>query len=752
MSAMFRRLTWLLLATAVVTVSAQSTPAWHPSAGPLSTRWTATVSPARALPEYPRPQMVRPDWTNLNGLWDYAIRPRGEGVPAKYDGRILVPFPVESALSGVMKKVGDGNRLWYRRTFTVPTAWRRKHLRLHFGAVDWEATVQVNGHEIGSHRGGYDGFDYDITSDLHPTGPQELIVGVWDPTDAGSQPRGKQVASPHGIWYTSVTGIWQTVWIEPVAQGGIDGLTLVPDIDAGLLHVTVASSAPSDLEAIAVARDGTREVGRARGRPGDDLAIAVPHAKLWSPNSPSLYDLKVSLVRGGITVDAVTSYFAMRKSSLCKDPAGTTRLCLNNAPLFQVGPLDQGWWPDGLYTAPTDAALKLDIEVEKRLGFNMARKHVKVEPDRWYYWADTLGLIVWQDMPSTVVRGDRSDDSKRDFEAELKALIDGRRNHPSIVMWVPFNEGWGQYDTPRIVQWIKSYDPSRLVDDASGWTDEHVGDVADLHRYPGPGAPKAEANRAIVLGEFGGLGLPLAGHTWQEQANWSYKGFATRDELTSAFADLFDRLHLLVGNAGLSAAVYTQTSDVEVEVNGLMTYDRAVIKPDEVRVRAAVDALFTPAPIVRTVLETSYDTPARWRYTTSAPSPGWTDPAFDDASWMSGPGGFGAKNTPGSAVRTEWRTADIWLRRTFQLAAVPAHPHFLLHHDEDAEVYVNGVLALSVTGYTQDYQIETASADLRSLLKSGANTLAVHCHQTTGGQYIDVGIVDVVPVKRAPIP
>lgn len=746
---MTRGLAWVVGSVIVgVGLSAQAPPAWHPAAGPLATRWTAAVSPTRALPEYPRPQMVRSEWTNLNGLWDYAIRPRDDAAPATYDGRMLVPFPIESALSGVMKKVGDANRLWYHRTFTVPAAWRGRHVRLHFGAVDWEATVSLNGRAIGAHRGGYDGFEYDITSALRPTGPQDLVVAVWDPTDAGAQPRGKQVASPHGIWYTSVTGIWQTVWIEPVAQDGIERLTLVPDIDAKVLHLSVTPTGPSsDAEVTAVALDGTREVGRARGHVNGDLILSIPQPKLWSPNSPFLYTLKVSLGRGTTTIDSVASYFAMRKSSLCQDANGVTRLCLNNAPLFQVGPLDQGWWPDGLYTAPTDDALKLDIEVEKRLGFNMARKHVKVEPDRWYYWADRLGLLVWQDMPSTVVRGARSDDSKREFEAELKALIDGRRNHPSIVMWVPFNEGWGQYDTPRIVQWIKSYDPSRLVDNASGWTDERVGDVNDLHKYPGPSAPKTEPDRAAVLGEFGGLGLPLPGHTWQQQANWSYRGFTTRDELTSAFVDLFDRLHLLVGNAGLSAAVYTQTSDVEVEVNGLMTYDRAVVKPDEVRVREAVDALMTPAPVVRTIVDVSRDAPATWRYTTTSPAAGWTDPPFDDTSWPSGPGGFGTKNTPAAAVGTTWNTADIWLRRAFDLPAVPAHPRFLVHHDEDVEIYVNGVLALSAPGYTQDYEIDAASADLRSLLRPGANTLAVHCHQTTGGQYVDVGIVDVQPPR-----
>src|SRR6185436_13033149 len=369
----------------------------------------------------------------------------------------------------------------------------------------------------------------------------------------------------------------------------------------------------------------------------------VPNAKLWSPDSPTLYGLKLSVTRGATTVDEVTSYFAMRKSSLCKDADGVLRLCLNHRPLFQVGPLDQGWWPDGLYTAPTDAALRYDLDVTRQLGFNMIRKHVKVEPDRWYYWADTIGLLVWQDMPSTSLRGTRPADSAEQFERELARLVDGRRNHPSIVMWVPFNEGWGQYDTPRIVQWLKTYDPSRLVNNASGWTDSGAGDVNDVHRYPGPGSPKPEASRAAVLGEFGGLGLPLEGHTWQSQANWSYRGFTTPAALTDAYAGLLDRAHLLVGSAGLSAAVYTQTTDVEIEVNGLMTYDRAVIKPDVARVRAANLKLFTPPPSLRSVVDTSRDTPAAWRYVTAQSSDGWFSSGFDDASWSSGPGGFGTR-------------------------------------------------------------------------------------------------------------
>jgi hypothetical protein len=744
-----RLLTFILAGIAGVALSAQ--PQWQPAAGPLMTRWAAEVRPGRVLPEYPRPQRVRADWQNLNGLWDYAIRPRAEATPAVFDGRILVPFPIESALSGVMKKVGETNRLWYRRTFDVPATWRGRRTLLHFGAVDWDTTVYVNGRETGSHKGGYDAFTVDITDALTATGPQELVLAVWDPTDTGTQPRGKQVNNPRGIWYTSVTGIWQTVWLEPVPETSISDLTLVPDIDTGVLRVTAtASRLTPGVTVRAIALDGPREIARTSGQPGVPFSIALPNAARWSPDSPKLYDLKVSLLRDSAAIDEVTSYFGMRKTSLCKDGTDTLRLCLNNAPLFQVGPLDQGWWPDGLYTAPTDDALRYDIEVTKQLGFNMARKHVKMEPDRWYYWADRLGLLVWQDMPSTSLRGERPPDSARHFEAELKALIDGRRNHPSIVMWVPFNEGWGQYDTARIVEWIKRYDPSMLVNNASGWTDMKVGDVNDIHRYPGPGVPAKEADRALVLGEFGGLGLPLAGHTWQSQANWGYRSYTTQPALTDAYVELFNQLHPLTGTPGLSAAVYTQTTDVEIEVNGLMTYDRALIKPDESRARAAALALFTTPPSMVTIVPSARSTPLEWRYTTTPLTGDWMAPAFDDSAWATGRGGFGTANTPGAIVGTTWNTPDIWIRRAFDLPAntTLANPRFLIHHDEDAEVYINGVLALKMTGYSSDYELAAITAEGRAALRPGRNTIAVHCRQTTGGQFIDVGIVDLVPAAR----
>ncbi len=573
-------------------LASQTVPVWRPQRGPLDTRWTSLVSPKSAHAEYPRPQMVRPDWLNLNGLWDYAIVARTSPQPPVWDGQILVPFPVESALSGVMKPVSDQDRLWYRRTFTLPRKWNGQRILLHFGAVDWDARVWVNGRDVGVHQGGYDGFSFDITKALHPSGSQEVVVGVDDPTDTGTQPRGKQVRRPQSIWYTSTTGIWQTTWVEPVPATAIESINLVPDVDAGALRID-ARTTGSGGEIRATALDGSRVVATASGPSGSPFALAIRQARLWSPDSPHLYDLKLTLVSAGREVDRVSSYFGMRKIGLGKDSHGRTRLFLNNEPLFEFGPLDQGFWPDGLYTAPTDEALRFDIEQTKKLGFNLARKHVKVEPDRWYYWCDKLGLLVWQDMPSgdkSIRAADpdlqRSEASASDYRLELTRLIEGRRNHPSIVMWVPFNEGWGQFDTAGIVGLIRKLDPSRLVDSASGWTERGAGDVHDVHSYPGPSSPAQEQDRAAVLGEFGGLGLPTSGHTWQQEKNWGYRSFKTVDELTAAYLALIDKLGPLVSD-GLSAAVYTQTTDVEIEVNGLMTYDRRLVKMDAASIAAA---------------------------------------------------------------------------------------------------------------------------------------------------------------------
>jgi beta-galactosidase/beta-glucuronidase len=567
---------------------------WHPAQGPLMTRWAADVSSAKAHPEYPRPQMVRKTWINLNGLWDYAISAKDSAKPDNFQGKLLVPFPIESALSGVMKPVTENDRIWYRRTFELPKSWLGQRVLLHFGAVDFEATVWVNGKKAGEHRGGYDGFSFDITEFLKPGHPNELVVTAWDPSDAGTQPHGKQMRNPHGIWYTPTSGIWQTVWLEPVAAAHIRDLEIVPDVDKESVFIRPITTATlGNYMVEATIRDGIREVYQAEVSAGGSMTLPVKKAKLWSPENPHLYNLTLKLKLGSTTVDRVDSYFGMRKISLGKDQKGFTRLMLNNQPYFQFGPLDQGFWPDGLYTAPTDNALRSDIEMTKKLGFNMARKHVKVEPDRWYYWCDKLGLLVWQDMPSgdAHVKRDgpedikRSPESAKEFETELKAMIKGRANHPSIVMWVPYNEGWGQWETARVTDEVKKLDPSRLVDNPSGWSDRGVSDVNDMHKYPGPGSPEPEEKRAVVLGEFGGLGLPVSGHTWQDQKNWGYRSFTNSAALTDAYLGVVRQLFPLIKEKGLSAAVYTQTTDVEIEVNGLMTYDRALVKPDFKKVR-----------------------------------------------------------------------------------------------------------------------------------------------------------------------
>ena len=562
---------------------------WKPADNPLTTPWTAKVTAASALPEYPRPQMVRAQWTNLNGLWDYAITPKDAARPEKFEGELLVPYPVESALSGVKRAVTPEQRLWYRRTFTVA------HPRgAHAAAALRRGGLAGGGLRqrpvVGRHEGGYDPFTFDITGALKPgSAPQELAVAVWDPTDTALNPRGKQVLNPNGIWYTAVTGIWQTVWIEPVPAAFISELAMTPDLDGRRLRLTVRSSGDSGFTA--TARLGGKVVGRVTGQANREVSLPLQEIAPWSPDSPTLYDLDITL-QGG---DSVRSYFGMRKVEMRKDAEGFNRIFLNNKPLFLIGPLDQGWWPDGLYTAPTDEALRSDIETLKKLGFNMCRKHVKVEPARWYYWCDKLGFLVWQDMPSAMTRtpptgvrkGAAEDaqfppDAAASWERELRALVHNLANTPSVIVWVPFNEGWGQHATNDVLRLVKSLDPSRLVDAPSGWEDRGFGDFKDMHEYPGPGMFPTMPDRISVLGEFGGLGLPIEGHLWWNKRNWGYRTFEDRAKLQAGYEALIEKLEPLV-KQGLAAAVYTQTSDVEGEVNGLMTYDRKVVKFDEAR-------------------------------------------------------------------------------------------------------------------------------------------------------------------------
>jgi beta-galactosidase/beta-glucuronidase len=582
---------------------------WKPVEGKIMTEWAAKVDPTKARGEYPRPQMVRDIWMNLNGLWTYAITPASDGQPVSFAGNILVPFAVESALSGVGKTVGKDNRLWYKHSFTVPSNFKNKNVLLHFGAVDWRCEVFVNGKSVGQHEGGYDPFSFDVTAVLKKSGSQEIVVSVWDPSDEGPQPRGKQVKSPNSIWYTPVTGIWQTVWLEAVPKTYIESTKNIPDLDKKSLNVKAVfkNSQPGDKLKV-TAFDGTQKVAEQESAT-DELSLAISNPKLWSPTNPFLYDLTISLVRNGKVIDEVKSYFGMRKISMAPDENGIQRMLLNNEFVFQYGPLDQGWWPDGLYTAPTDEALKFDIAKTKEMGFNMIRKHVKVEPARWYYHCDKLGMLVWQDMPSgdmgnhwdsrpgivgIATEKERTPESEKIFKTEWKAIMDANINSPSIVVWVPFNEAWGQFKTDEIVKWTASYDPSRLVNGASGGNFTKSGHIMDLHNYPAPCMPDPKLygkDQVIVLGEFGGLGLPVEGHTWQEKNNWGYQSFPNRDELLSKYSNFMSRFPELI-KQGLSAAIYTQTTDVEIEVNGLMTYDRKEIKMPEAKLNALHQPLY----------------------------------------------------------------------------------------------------------------------------------------------------------------
>ncbi len=767
----------LLLAVALgaphATVCAAEEPGapWKPVAGKLMTEWGERVTPEDAWPEYPRPSLVRDEWMNLNGLWDYAILGLDPSRTDKVQGMILVPFPPESALSGVGKIVRPDQTIHYRRTFRIPEGWGGKRVILHFGAVDWRCSVRINGKEIGEHIGGYDPFSFDITDGLR-TGDNEIVVIAQDPTDTGGQGRGKQWLNPHGIWYTPTSGIWQTVWLEPVSDVHITRVRAEADPTTGAIDIFAEHAGeftPDMTISTFIEKNGEAEaVIECQGGMGQpSVVLANPHA--WTPDDPFLYDLVVRITQGDTVIDEAKSYFAYRKVELGKDKNGVPRLLLNGEPLFHFGPLDQGFWPDGLYTPPSDEAMRFDIEAAKRMGANMLRKHVKVESDRFYTWCDRLGIMVWQDMPSPFFSDEPAGSDKNKFSnpaltqewkdqflKEWTEIINDFRHHPSIVMWVPWNEGWGQNDlawSKEIVNRTKKLDPTRLVNNASGWTDMGVGDVSDVHLYPAPGMPSIEATRAAVLGEFGGLGLPIDGHTWVGKDNWGYVSYASKAELGAAYLAMIEQLPMLIGQ-GLCAAVYTQTTDVEIEVNGWLTYDRKVwkINPDDVR--KATRRVYDKPPQVRTLLaNASSGAGATWRYTTDTPAPdsesrAWSDASFDDASWQRGPAGFGTDGTPGAHIGTAWNSGEIWLRRTFDSEAkIVGNLALSIHHDEDAEVYINGVKVATLSGYTTSYRVVTLDAAASGTIRAGRNTLAIHCKQTRGGQYIDCDLVEIVPAK-----
>ncbi len=572
---------------------------WKIAENSLLTEWALKVDPLKPWPEYPRPDMVRDKWLNLNGLWDYAITPR-DSQPEKWDGKILVPYPVESALSGVKKRVSENENLWYRTNFKIPGSWKKGKILLNFEACDWETKVWIDGKEAGSHKGGYDPFSFEISGVLSDKNDHELLVRVWDPTDRGPQPRGKQVSNPGGIWYTPTTGIWQTVWLEPVSNSYITSFRIATDIDKKVMAFKVLTSDNTGVVTIIISENG-KKISSSKGKPGEEISLEISNPVLWEPDNPFLYDVTIDL-KGENGSDHVKTVAGMRKISLGKTDDGFTRMLLNNRFAFQRGPLDQGFWPDGIYTPPTDEAMVYDLKMTKNMGYNMLRKHVKVENRRFYNWCDKLGILVWQDMPSgdryisgTMPDITKSEEDGAQFEYELKRMIDTKYNHPSIIMWIPYNEGWGQWDTERITDLIKKYDPTRLVNSASGWTDRGCGDVLDIHSYPAPRCPEPQENRAIVLGEYGGLGYPVPNHTW-EATNWGYRTFEDSLQLLTTFETYLDQIYRFVKENGLSAIIYTQTTDVETETNGLMTYDRKIDKMGAASVAKANAGVIPPVP------------------------------------------------------------------------------------------------------------------------------------------------------------
>ena len=714
---------------------------WQSKQAVLMSKFAKNVKPESVLPEYPRPQMVRVKWYNLNGIWQYQpgvdandLLPKG-----KLSNSILVPFPVESALSGVME---HHDRLWYRRTFSIPVTWKSNRVLLHFGAVDYEAEIFVNGKSLGIHKGGYDPFSFDITDALTASGKQELTVRVFDPTDAGGFPRGKQSLNPQGIMYTSVTGIWQTVWLEPVVNNGINNIKIVPDVDKALVNITVNTPVADGYNVNIKVKEGNKILKISSGKPNIIISVPVINAKLWSPDHPFLYDLEITLQKDGKNIDELSSYFGMRKISV-EEEGGFKKLFLNNKFLFQIGPLDQGFWPDGGYTAPTDEALKYDLQMIKNYGFNMVRKHIKVEPYRWYYWADKLGLLVWQDMPSANSYTEHTPPvDKVAFAAELTRLVETHWNSPSIINWVIFNEGQAQHNTPELVSMVKKLDPTRLINQASGGGHFGAGDILDVHSYPPPAVPYS-TSQALACGEYGGIGFIIPGHIWQSGP--TYIMIDNEKDYTNLYDKFANDLIIYKTNNGLSAAVYTEITDVEVELNGLLTYDRVISKGPVQTINKSNTKIINDKMYLNEILPSSQKSARSWKYTFDKPVDNWYTDKFNDADWKVGFGGFGTSFTPGSNVKTVWDTKNIWLRQEFvlnNLKGINKEDLVLnIHNDEVAEVYINGVRAILKKDITSGYTICQMSKESKKALNlNGKNLIAISCNQTEGGQYIDAGI------------
>lgn len=731
----------LVLCHILVNASAQ----WKAVGDKISTQWKKDISPENVWKEYPRPQLVRKEWKNLNGLWDYAIVAKGSVAPERWQGKILVPYCIESSLSGVGKALNPNQELWYDTEVNLPEKWDGKNIMLHFGAVDYKTTVYVNGKLVGEHTGSADPFSFDITPFLKK-GSQRLSVKVWDPTDSDIQPRGKQALDPFGFWYTAVSGIWQTVWLEPVNKTNLSHLEPIADLANNSVNLRSVLEQPEGNEEVKISIGFKGKlIKQLQMKYSPEILLKLEQVELWDPANPNLYDLNMEITRDGRLIDDFSSYFAMREVSLKKDANGFMRIHLNGKALFQWGVLDQGWWPESLLTPPSDEALKYDMEVLKDLGFNMIRKHIKVEPARFYYHADVMGLLVWQDMPSGFleihhpeqhVKWDDKEDFKRpaasarDFEMEWKSIIDKLRFFPSIVVWVPFNEGWGQYDTKRITAWTEKYDPTRLVNATSGWTDRKVGSMYDAHQYPGPAMVPLVNNpgRAVVLGEFGGLGWPIKGHLWKDdKRNWGYRTYQDRNQFIQEYSEVIKNVYPLISR-GLSAAIYTQTSDVELEVNGLMTYDRKILKLPEEQAKQLHQPLYANYTKPVFLIKDSETQASKLNWSAVYPGKDWTTepnlPAFSQQ--------LGAVNVE--------KGKSIWSANSFNLTDRKTDLAMKLYAQGQLKIYLNGKLIYDKKILTKRHYDEFNLLNYKDLFKLGLNHIAVELTDTTADAKFDYGL------------
>ncbi|MEA4935471.1 MAG: glycoside hydrolase family 2 TIM barrel-domain containing protein [Paludibacter sp.] len=723
-----------ILITAITSLVLMPAMAWAPQGDKIKTEWAEKVTPQNVWQNYPRPQLKRTEWTNLNGLWKYAITNMStDKSKVKFNDEILVPFAIESALSGVAKTFTPEDKLWYRREFSVNNTSKDKLTILHFGAVDYECQVWVNNRLVGSHKGGNNPFSFDITKFLNKKGNQVLELSVTDPTDTESITRGKQQLNQRGIWYTPVSGIWQTVWLESVDETHIRSIHPQANITKSVVKVNMDIADMDGNEQINIrVLDNGKSIATVSQKAAKVVEIALPNIIHWTPETPKLYTLEIELKDGKKVLDKVESYFAMREISTVTDDKGYKRVGLNGKAIFQWGTLDQGWWPDGLLTPPSAEAMLWDMQQLKAMGFNTLRKHIKVEPALYYYYADSLGIMIWQDMPSGYATQRRGvefleSDSKEDWNApadvaaqrqkELNEMIDNLSFFPSITTWVIFNEGWGQHNTKAITEWAMQKDPTRLINAVSGWTERYVGNLYDIHNYPATSMifPQYCANRISVLGEFGGLGLPVQEHLWNpNMRNWGYKNMDGSMDFVNDYSRLIYDLETLIAQ-GLSAAIYTQTTDVEGEVNGLITYDRKITKIPVQYLNILHSRLYrTPAAKSVTLIADSQNGPKQNREITI--------------------------NGVKQKVQTPYEikgNATVTAVQKFKTDKLFTNLSLWLNVNDYAKVKLNGVTVLDQpVRYTRHYNQYNIS-NFAAYLQKGENTLEIEVSQKENGKAMD---------------